>query len=561
MAPLLSADHDVLQATAFALQSLTSCDVYCCAPDGALLCRQAQKPVPKDCPALGPEEVRPENRLIPCPAACPWRDGCEGVGWARFQDGEEPLRLLLCCTHTQRFRQLRDHAEELFTLLRLSSDRIGEFRSADRLRRQAADNQAAISLLMEELSHPAFLLDQQGRILERNRKARYLPGSDSLEPGSDIRAHLPHLSLQPNQMGSELLWHHQGESWQMFCRVLTPPSVAPSLSLLSVAPTSLYQSSTDAPRPSSSFTGLIGQSPLFCKMVQNARNAAASDVNLLLLGEEGSGRKTLGEAIHNQSARRGGPFVLLRCAAWGNHREEELFAPGGKLDQAQGGTLYLDNIGELPPTIQLRLLQALDLTKEGAKSRGKSARNVRLMCASHLDIAFLTTQEVLCADFYYYLHAIPLRVPALRERGEDVLLAARAFVEEICLARGINKKRLGKRFCRQLLSYSWPLNFFELYRVLEQACETSQGDMLTLDDLPAGFVSQSHDPNALLGPTRLTEQTLRSRGLPGVSRQLERQTILRYLKIYGSSTKAKQAVAKRLGISLTTLYRRLGERP
>lgn len=561
MAPFLSADQDVLQATAFALQSLTSCDVYCCSPDGTLLCRQAQKPVPKDCPALSPERIRPENRLLPCPAACPWRDGCEGVGWVRFQDGEEPLRLMLCCTQAQQFRQLRDRAEELFTLLRLSSDRISEFHSTDQLRRQAADSKAAIGLLIEELSHPAFLLDQQGRILERNRKSLYLPGSDTLEPGSNIRSHLPHLSLQPNLTGSELLWHNQGESWQMFCRVLTPPSASPSLCLLSIAPASLYQSTTDPPRSSFSFSGLIGQSPLFCKMVQNARNAAATDVNLLLLGEEGSGRKTLGEAIHNQSARRSGPFVLMRCAAWSNQREEELFEPGGNLDQAQGGTLYLDNIGELPVTVQLRLVQSLGLTGQDARSRSKTARSVRLMCASHLDITSLTAQDVLCADFYYYLHALPLRVPALRERGEDVLLAARAFAEEICAARGTGKKRLGKRFCRQLLSYSWPLNFLELYQLLEQVCEVSQGDMLTLDDLPAGFVSQSHDPNALLGSNRLTEQTLRSRGLPGVSRQLERQTILRYLKIYGASTKAKQAVAKRLGISLTTLYRRLGERP
>ncbi len=302
------------------------------------------------------------------------------------------------------------------------------------------------------------------------------------------------------------------------------------------------------------FDDIIGNDPKMRQVIRYAKTVAKGDATVLLVGESGTGKEMFAQAIHNASRRADGPFVAINCAAL--PREViaiELFGhvddylPGmpkgrpGKFELAYGGTVFLDDIAHMPLEMQSSLLRLID-RKEVVRLGGSEVIpvDVRLIAASTVDLRELVRRKLLREELYYRLRAFTIRIPPLRERGNDILLLIAHIIERL-------NKRLGKSVkvapeaLALLQAYKWPGNVRELENVLEQAIYKAQGDELTVDLLPEEMRC------ATLGGDDYGVMTIRD---------AEREAIIRAGRAFrGNVTKMAQA----LGVSRTTLWRRMRE--
>jgi len=221
---------------------------------------------------------------------------------------------------------------------------------------------------------------------------------------------------------------------------------------------------------------------------------AQTDFMVLLEGESGVGKELVARQIHEQSARRNGPFVAVNCAALVETLvEAELFgieertATGvrgrrGKFEQADGGTLFLDEVSDLSPTAQAKLLRALqDLAIERVGGQGTHRVDVRIVAATNRSLAGLVEAKQFRADLFYRLSGVDVRVPTLRERREDILELARYFLERHKASRTL---RLSAAAADALLAHDWPGNVRELERLIERTVALAPSDVIELEDLP-----------------------------------------------------------------------------
>ena len=295
---------------------------------------------------------------------------------------------------------------------------------------------------------------------------------------------------------------------------------------------------------------VVGQSRVIHTLLYQVRAVADSDASVLLLGESGTGKELVARALHWSSSRRAGPFVAVNCAAVPESLlESELFGHEkgaftgadrkhvGLFAAAHGGTLFLDEVGDLPLAMQAKLLRAIQ--EKAVRPVGGAELlqlDLRLVTATNRDLVALVPEGKFREDLYYRLAVIPIRLPALRERAEDIPLLAEHFLRDA-------ERRLGKQLAGYaadalawMREYRWPGNVRELENVVERAAVLAAGPIVTLADVRTEF---SVEPAAsALRPT-LDE--------------LERQYIRRVLdEVEGD----KQAAAKILGVSVRTLQRK-----
>src|SRR5579871_6546272 len=243
---------------------------------------------------------------------------------------------------------------------------------------------------------------------------------------------------------------------------------------------------------------MIGASPAWQRAVEQASMAARSDARVLLIGESGTGKELLAAHIHNSSPFSSGPFVKVNCAAIPTELiETELFGHEkgsftgatatrrGKFEMADGGTIFLDEVGDLHGASQAKLLRVL---QEGEFHRVGGEQiirvQVRVVSATNRDLASLVQQEKFREDLYYRLSVVPIRVPALRERPQDVRLLAEYFLEDFCARNNFKPKTLDDTVYAMLEGYSWPGNARELRNVVERMAILSPGDKLGRDSIP-----------------------------------------------------------------------------
>jgi DNA-binding NtrC family response regulator len=248
------------------------------------------------------------------------------------------------------------------------------------------------------------------------------------------------------------------------------------------------------------FARLVGASPAYLAAVEEARRvAASSSTACLLLGETGTGKDFFARAIHQESGRRGGPFIEVNCAAIPPELvESELFghergaftdahrAQMGLCELADGGTLFLDEIGELPLSLQPKLLRFLD-AKTFRRVAGvvDIAVDIRIIAATNRDLAALVRTGEFRADLFYRLNVVNITLPPLRERGQDIQLLADAFLARCQWANGNGRSplTLTQEARATLEAYPWPGNVRELQHVLERAALLCHGETLDVADL------------------------------------------------------------------------------
>jgi len=248
---------------------------------------------------------------------------------------------------------------------------------------------------------------------------------------------------------------------------------------------------------SSSNGSFLGTSPALEKLLERVAKAAATDASIMLLGESGVGKEVLARHIHDASPRSGKPFIAINMAAIpDNLIESELFgfekgsftdateSKAGQFELAEGGTLFLDEIGEMPYALQAKLLRVL---QEREIRRLGSAKNtkidVRIITATNADLTRKINEGAFREDLYYRLNTIPLFIPPLRERREEILSIAKAALERYCNQYGFEAKTFSIEAESALENYTWPGNIRELISVVERSAILSDGNTISVDDL------------------------------------------------------------------------------
>lgn len=307
------------------------------------------------------------------------------------------------------------------------------------------------------------------------------------------------------------------------------------------------------------FESIVGRSKRLLRTLEMASRVAQHDSTVLVLGETGTGKELLARAIHHNSRRKNKPFSTINCGAIPKELiEAELFgftkgsftgahtAKPGKIEMADGGTLFLDEIGELPQEMQvklLRLLQHGEIEKIG--STASHTVDVRVIAATNRNLQAMIEDGAFREDLYYRLAVVPLELPPLRERKEDLPELVQHLFRKLKERHGMSRLRMAPSLTSRFCTYRWPGNIRELENVIERMLVLSSGDELTEADLPDELRNVTPVPQAFL--LDLPEEGI---SLEGVEREL----LLRALeKFQGNQTQA----ARYLDISRRTLIYRM----
>jgi PAS domain S-box-containing protein len=308
---------------------------------------------------------------------------------------------------------------------------------------------------------------------------------------------------------------------------------------------------------------LIGASPAMRRVVAQIEQVAKTDATVLITGETGTGKEVVARAIHQVSRRRNHPLVKVNCAAIPAQLiESEFFGHEkgaftgatqkreGRFALADGGTIFLDEIGELPFDLQSKLLRVLQEGEFDPVGSSRTRRvDVRVIAATNRDLAAEIREHRFREDLYYRLNVFPIDVPPLRERGDDVALLAGAFAEMLAARMGRTVPRIAPEDIARLNAYAWPGNVRELQNVIERALIVSRGAHLALGAvLPAAAPADS--PRAASAePARIhTAQELE---------ELERANILRALEAADWRVSGDRGAARMLGMNPSTLASRM----
>jgi two-component system NtrC family response regulator len=297
--------------------------------------------------------------------------------------------------------------------------------------------------------------------------------------------------------------------------------------------------------------GLVATSPQMLKVCRTVEKVAPTDVTTLLLGESGTGKEVLARALHELSARAEKRFIAINCAAIPeNLLESELFGYEkgaftgatkqtiGKIECAHNGTLFLDEIGDLPMALQAKLLRFLqERVIERVGGRQEIPVDVRVVCATHRDLAQLIQEGSFREDLYYRVSEITIRIPPLRERQGDALLIAKSLLDGFLHQQGRGKhvKGFSQDAVAAIEGYSWPGNVRELENRIKRAAIMAEGSMISAEDLELSATDQQ--------PLPLNLRQIRD--------EAEKNAIHRALFLYGGNV---SKTAEVLGVSRPTLY-------
>ncbi len=454
----------------------------------------------------------------------------------------------------------------LYKMGELIASRVGEAALFEEI---AAKNKE-LGAVIQNVNQGVLCLDKQGRITQVNTKVRELlnlKASLGSLTGISIKDIWPKsLLIRALEEGNEFFDKEEYYETSEYRKGLLSniKLVRQKNLLVGVVGTftdleDIHRSAVRAREHSNfSFQDLVGSSPSFMKAKKRARQVACQDSTVLITGESGTGKELFARAIHNASLRASNPFIGINCSAIPESLlESELFGyePGaftgadkrgkpGKIELAHNGTLFLDEIGDMPLYLQtklLRILQERQLTKLGSVKDINV--DVRVIAATNKKLEDLIYKKMFREDLYYRLNVIPLKLPPLREREEDIPIFIEYFLN-------IYNKRLQKKitsFSKEavdfLLNYSWPGNIRELENVVEYGISFAESNQIELGDILDRFSSFSDKEACKSFKEKVAAY--------------EKQIIMETLDKYGWDDHGKRRAADALQMSRATLYRKL----
>jgi DNA-binding NtrC family response regulator len=320
--------------------------------------------------------------------------------------------------------------------------------------------------------------------------------------------------------------------------------------------------------PVSERGGAVVRDPAMRALYEQVSRAALGSISVLVLGETGVGKEMLARAVHERSRRSHKPFLELNCAALPpSLLEGELFgyeknaftgagqARAGLLESADGGTIFLDEVGELPPAVQVKLLRVLE-DRKVLRLGGRTPRklDVRFVAATNRDLEAEIARGSFRQDLYFRLNGVSFLIPPLRARVREIAPLAERFLAEACrMLDRTDVLRLSPEALGYLARYAWPGNVRELRNVIERAAVLSSGDEIVAADLPAHVTGVASGPPAPMGTQK--DATVEGESTGSEDAPERRRIIEALTQCAGNQTRA----AKLLGISLRTLVNRLAE--
>jgi DNA-binding NtrC family response regulator len=301
---------------------------------------------------------------------------------------------------------------------------------------------------------------------------------------------------------------------------------------------------------------IIGDSPTLRQALDRARRAAQSPATVLLLGESGTGKEIFARAIHAWSPRRTQPFVVVNCAALSDDliasdlfgHEKGAFTGAhqrklGKLELAAGGTVFFDEVGELPSALQGKLLRVLqEHTFERVGGTRTIEVDIRVIAATNRDLAGAVTAGTFREDLFFRLHVVPLTLPPLRERLEDIPQLAECFIQKHCTTLQRPGMRLAPEALELLQQYDWPGNVRELENVIERAMVFGDGEVIQPEDLVFPALRGGIPPAVGVSHYQMRLEAV------------EQEVLREALQAHDGD---KRAAARALGLGLSTLYAKL----
>jgi len=312
--------------------------------------------------------------------------------------------------------------------------------------------------------------------------------------------------------------------------------------------------SADGPSSEAGFEQIVGRSAALRRVLREVEVVAPTDSGVLIQGETGTGKELIAQAVHNRSGRRDRPFIKMNCAAIPSGLlESELFGhekgaftgaitrKPGRFELADKGTLFLDEVGDIPLELQPKLLRVLQEREfERLGSTRTQQVDVRVVAATHRDLKEMVEEGTFRSDLYYRLHVFPLTIPALRDRREDIPFIVRHFVDKYSQRMNRQIETISPRAMAVLKEYAWPGNVRELQNFIERAVILSPGTSLRapLEELRQETVQSSQTHLSTL-------------------EQMEREHVLRALKASNWVTGGAKGAAAKLGMKRTTLAYRI----
>jgi transcriptional regulator with GAF, ATPase, and Fis domain len=301
------------------------------------------------------------------------------------------------------------------------------------------------------------------------------------------------------------------------------------------------------------YCGIVGKDPKMQAIYKLIDDIAPTDTTVLIQGESGTGKELVASAIHENSHRKHNPFVVINCSAYpATLLESELLGhekgaftgavrqKTGRFEQADGGTVFLDEIGEIPPSAQIKLLRVIQTQKfERIGGERTLAVNVRIIAATNKDLLQEVKEGRFREDLYYRLNVIPINLPPLKSRRNDIPLQARYFLQRFAAEQGKEIKEFSQEAMRLLLDCPWPGNVRELENSIEAAVVLAHGKQIEISDFPSALFEDACAPE--------TES-------PGTMMENEARLLKEVLV---ECSWNKKEAARRLGISRNTLYRKL----
>ncbi|WP_291966535.1 sigma 54-interacting transcriptional regulator [Caloramator sp.] len=308
-----------------------------------------------------------------------------------------------------------------------------------------------------------------------------------------------------------------------------------------------------------SLDDIIGESKPMKQAKSKVKKLARVNSNILIIGESGVGKELFAHAIHNESERNEFPFVSINCSAIPeNLLEAEFFGYEdgaftgarkggniGKFELANGGTIFLDEIGDMPLYMQaklLRVLQEKEVVRIGSNKVVKL--DVRVICATHKNLEQLVDEGKFREDLYYRLNVLSLDIPPLRQRREDIPLLVQRFVEKFYKETGLYRE-IPEEVMNILCNYDWPGNIRELKNIVERICVNADDTEVTVNDLPASILNKTF---------RIEHK--KNQGLREIMESIEKEIIISTLKECNNN---KSLAASKLNIPRASLYRKIEE--
>jgi PAS domain S-box-containing protein len=424
--------------------------------------------------------------------------------------------------------------------------------------------------ILDSVSDGIITVDQELRIISFNRAAAAITGfsreeavgrrfADVFTKGMADHGELVRLALQKSEYVSELEREIVGKDGRRRLVLLTVQPLFEAIGgrsgvVIALRDIQQIHELREQLKGESAFHAIVGKNHRMKEIYRLIEQVADANASVLVHGESGTGKELVARAIHQQSQRRQRPFITVNCAALVETLlESELFghvkgaftgavnAKIGRFELADGGTIFLDEIGDVTATVQVKLLRVLQEKEFERVGDGKIHKvDVRVIAASNKNLWDLVQQGRFRDDLYYRLKVVRLALPALRERRDDIPLLVQHFIEKFNRQSGKSVLGSTREAMAALMTYPWPGNIRELENAIEHAFVLSKGPYFGLDDLPPE-----------IGRARISQDTW---GFNGPSAEkIERQKILATLKSAGGLSEA----ARLLGISRTTLWRKL----